>query len=99
MERFVETSENLLERDLVASYFGELPHARRSGITNFRTANMVFSAAFNCSKSSNSGVSFFSFPLKDEKCCKEWLRLMKRKDFMPAAASELCSAHFSPKCF
>jgi hypothetical protein len=79
--------------------FGELPRARRAGITNFRTANMVFCAAFNCRNSSKSGVSFFSFPLRDEKRCKEWLRLMKRKDFTPTAASKLCSAHFSPQCF
>jgi len=60
---------------------------------------MVFCAAFNCSNSSKSGVSFFFFTLKDEKRCKEWLRLMKRKDFTPTAASKLCSAHFSPQCF
>jgi len=79
--------------------FGEFPRASWAGITNFRTANMVFCAAFNCSNSSKSGLSFFSFPLKDGKRCKEWLRLMKRKDFTPTAASRLCSAHFSPQCY
>ena len=73
--------------------------ARRAVITNFRTANMVFCAAFNCRNSSKSGVSFFPFPLKDEKCCKEWFTLMKRKDFTPTAASKLCSDYFSPQCF
>ena len=41
--------------------------------------------SFSCSK---SGVSSFSFPREDEKCsCNEWLRLVKRKDFTPTAAS------------
>ena len=79
--------------------FGELPRAGRAGITNFSTANMVFCAAFNWSNSSKSGLSFFSFPLKDKKRCKEWLRVMKRKDLMPTAASRLCSSHFSCECF
>ena len=43
--------------------------------------------------------AFFPFPLKDEKCCKEWSRLMKIKDFTPTAASKLCSDYFSPQCF
>ena len=51
--------------------FGELSRARKAGIKNFRMANMVFRAAFNCSNSSKSGVSFFSFPLKDERRCRE----------------------------
>ena len=60
---------------------------------------MVFCAAFNFSNSFKSGVNFFPFPLKDEKRCKEWLRVLKRKDFTPTAASRLCSIHFSPECF
>lgn len=78
---------------------GELPRANSAGITKFTTRNMVFCAAFNCSNSSKSAVSFFSFPLKDEKRCKEWVRRMKRKDFVPTAASRLCSDHFSPDSF
>lgn len=72
---------------------------RKAGNTKLRTTSMVFCAAFNCSNNSKSGVSFFTFPLKDEQRCKEWVRLMKRKDFIPTNASRLCSAHFSVQSF
>ena len=58
----------------------------------------MFCAAFNCSTCSKSGFSLFTFP-KDEKRCKEWVRLMKRKDFTPTMACRLCSMHFSPESF
>ncbi|KAL9951461.1 hypothetical protein ACROYT_G044124 [Oculina patagonica] len=72
---------------------------RKAGNAKLRTTSMVFCAAFNCSNNSKSGVSFFTFPLKDEQRCKEWVRLMKRKDFIPTNASRLCSAHFSVQSF
>uniref|UniRef100_A0A8D0G908 THAP domain containing 2 n=1 Tax=Sphenodon punctatus TaxID=8508 RepID=A0A8D0G908_SPHPU len=43
-------------------------------------------------------VSFHRFPL-DPKRRKEWIRLVKRKNFMPGKHSFLCSKHFESSCF
>ncbi|XP_043912935.1 THAP domain-containing protein 2 isoform X2 [Protopterus annectens] len=48
-------------------------------------------------------TSFFSltliqFPL-DPKRRKEWVRLVRRKNFVPGKYTFLCSKHFEPSCF
>ncbi|XP_028733804.1 THAP domain-containing protein 2 [Peromyscus leucopus] len=43
-------------------------------------------------------VSFHRFPL-DPKRRKEWVRLVRRKNFVPGKHTFLCSKHFEASCF
>ncbi|XP_060765746.1 THAP domain-containing protein 1-like [Neoarius graeffei] len=44
-------------------------------------------------------VSFHSFPLKNTKRVRAWLRMIGRSDFKPSRASRLCSKHFLPSAY
>lgn len=43
-------------------------------------------------------ISFHRFPL-DPKRRKEWVRLVRRKNFVPGKHTFLCSKHFEASCF
>ncbi|XP_075407390.1 THAP domain-containing protein 2 [Tenrec ecaudatus] len=57
-------------------------------------------AAAGCAATYNKhiNISFHRFPL-DPKRRKEWVRLVKRKNFVPGKHTFLCSKHFEASCF
>ncbi|KAM9171133.1 THAP domain-containing protein 2 [Pangshura tecta] len=57
-------------------------------------------AAAGCAAVYNKSVnvSFHRFPL-DPKRRKEWIRLVKRNNFVPGKHTFLCSKHFESSCF
>ncbi|XP_040610786.1 transmembrane protein 19 isoform X1 [Mesocricetus auratus] len=57
-------------------------------------------AAAGCAATYNKhiNVSFHRFPL-DPKRRKEWVRLVRRKNFVPGKHTFLCSKHFEASCF
>uniref|UniRef100_A0A8C8S2T7 THAP-type domain-containing protein n=1 Tax=Pelusios castaneus TaxID=367368 RepID=A0A8C8S2T7_9SAUR len=57
-------------------------------------------AAVGCAAVYNKSVdvSFHRFPL-DPKRRKEWIRLVKRNNFVPGKHTFLCSKHFESSCF
>ncbi|XP_074868956.1 THAP domain-containing protein 2 [Carettochelys insculpta] len=73
---------------------------RVSPVTRPRGEMPTSCAAAGCAavydKSVN--VSFHRFPL-DPKRRKEWIRLVKRNNFVPGKHTFLCSKHFESSCF
>nr|KAF6495924.1 hypothetical protein HJG63_010234 [Rousettus aegyptiacus] len=57
-------------------------------------------AAAGCATTYNKhiNISFHRFPL-DPKRRKEWVRLVRRKNFVPGKHTFLCSKHFEASCF
>nr|XP_045007673.1 transmembrane protein 19 isoform X4 [Jaculus jaculus] len=57
-------------------------------------------AAAGCANTYNKhiNISFHRFPL-DPKRRKEWVRLVRRKNFVPGKHTFLCSKHFEASCF
>ncbi|XP_021060924.1 THAP domain-containing protein 2 [Mus pahari] len=57
-------------------------------------------AAAGCAATYNKhiNISFHRFPL-DPKRRKEWVRLVRRKNFVPGKHTFLCSKHFEASCF
>ncbi|XP_036617865.1 THAP domain-containing protein 2 [Trichosurus vulpecula] len=57
-------------------------------------------AAAGCAATYNKhiNVSFHRFPL-DPQRRKEWIRLVRRKNFVPGKHTFLCSKHFEASCF
>uniref|UniRef100_A0A8C6RBP2 THAP-type domain-containing protein n=1 Tax=Nannospalax galili TaxID=1026970 RepID=A0A8C6RBP2_NANGA len=57
-------------------------------------------AAAGCAATYNKhiNISFHRFPL-DPKRRKEWIRLVRRKNFVPGKHTFLCSKHFEASCF
>lgn len=57
-------------------------------------------AAAGCATTYNKhiNISFHRFPL-DPKRRKEWIRLLRRKNFVPGKHTFLCSKHFEASCF
>lgn len=57
-------------------------------------------AAAGCATTYNKhiNISFHRFPL-DPKRRKEWIRLVRRKNFVPGKHTFLCSKHFEASCF
>ncbi|KAF7660558.1 hypothetical protein LDENG_00279850 [Lucifuga dentata] len=50
--------------------------------------------AYNCESTYGSDVTFFKFPLYNDRKLKKWLTSMKWKDWSPSRFSVLCSNHF-----
>ncbi|XP_075998776.1 uncharacterized protein LOC142992296 [Genypterus blacodes] len=53
-----------------------------------------YKCAYNCESDNESDVTFFKFPLYNERKLKKWLVNMKWKDWSPSRFSVLCSNHF-----
>uniref|UniRef100_S4RAJ4 THAP-type domain-containing protein n=2 Tax=Petromyzontidae TaxID=7746 RepID=S4RAJ4_PETMA len=57
-------------------------------------------AAFGCKSvvSKNNDISFHRFPL-DPLRRREWVRRVRRINFVPSRHTSLCSKHFHSSCF
>ncbi|XP_043925880.1 peroxynitrite isomerase THAP4-like [Protopterus annectens] len=64
---------------------------------------VICCAAVNCSnrqgKVDKSAISFHRFPLSDSKRLIQWLRAVRRDNWVPSRYSFLCSEHFTKDCF
>ena len=49
----------------------------------------------SCSSSKNQDLSFFLYPLKNEKLLKAWIARVRREGFTPTSTSYVCSRHFN----
>ncbi|KAK7868402.1 hypothetical protein R5R35_005027 [Gryllus longicercus] len=56
-------------------------------------------SAYNCSNRSDKtkDISYFRFPLENEKLTQQWVVNMKRDKWYPTKSSFICSMHFEEK--